>query len=145
MTKVFSYTNSGIFMIFLSVALLIAAAASSLYHYTPDPDEYIDLQVNVGMWGNMSVNAYSLNGPAARDLRPNAAAHPDAAKPSPYDVSDLPVSMAPEGVFPYSWFTVPLATIGIIALVSGVYLYRKGEWLRASEDRQRLKYWSAKK
>jgi ABC-type antimicrobial peptide transport system permease subunit len=127
-------------MIFLSVALLIAAAASMLYHYIPDPDKYIDFQVNV--WGNMSLNAYGLNGPAARDLRPNAAAHPDAAKPSPHDVSDLPISMALESVFPYSLFSLPLATIGIIALVSGVYLYRKGVWLRASKDRQRLRaYW----
>jgi len=141
--KVLSYKSSGIFMIFLSVVLLIVAAASLFYHYIPDPDEYIDLQVNV--WGNMSVNAYSLNGPFARDLNPNAAVHPDAKKPSSHDISDLPISMAPEGVFPYSWLTLPLATIGIIALVSGVYLYRKDAWLRASKDRQRLKYWSAKK
>jgi len=141
--KVLSYKSFGIFMILLSVVPLIAAAASLLYHYTPNPNEYIDLQVNV--WGNMSVNAYGLNGPFARDLNPNVAAHPDAAKPSNYDISDLPISMIPDEVFPYSWLTLPLATIGIIALVSGVYIYRKGAWLHASKDRQRLKYWSAKK
>lgn len=142
--KVLSYRSAGILMIFLSVVLFIGAGASMLYHYIPDPYEYIDLQVNV--WGNMTVNAYGLNGPFARDLMPNAAVHPDAAKASSHDVSDLPISMVPEEVFPYSWLTLPLVTIGIISLVSGVYLYRKGEWLRASKGRQRfMRYWSAKK
>lgn len=128
-------------MIFVSVVLLIAAVASLLYQYTPNPNQYLKLQVVA--WGNMSVNAYGLNGPSQRDLNPNVAAHPDGKKSSTYTVADHPIALMPDQVFPYSWLTLPLATSGIIALVSGVYVHRKGAWMRVTNDRERLRYWSS--